>query len=102
MAEIVLTQEQAEIYRHSDKPVRVRDANGIVLGILDPGMTPEFLAELKRRARAPGPRYSGAHIQRMFQFLENAWQREGSFDEPRMKELLREFDAKDPECNPGK
>ncbi|GEM_PF-6895089 len=101
MAEIVLTQDQAEIYRQSDTPIRVRDAKGFVLGILDPPLTPEFIAELKRRARE-GPWFSGAHVQRMLRFLDEAWQREGAFDQDRMRHLVAEFNSQDPECTPGK
>jgi hypothetical protein len=102
MAEIVLTEEQAAIYRQANEPVKVRDTNGIMLGTLDPGLTPEFIAEMKRRAKAPGPRYTGAHVQRMLQFLDKAWEREGPFDASRMRELLVQFRAQDPECQPGK
>ena len=100
MAEIVLTVEQAEIYRHAHEPIKVRDTNGIVLGFLDPGLTPEYISELKRRARE-GPWRSGAHVQRMLRFLDDAWQREGPFDKNRMHQLLADFRSKDPECNPG-
>jgi hypothetical protein len=95
MAEIKLTEEQAAIYRQSDKPVKVRDTNGIVLGILDPGLTPEFIAEMKRRARAPGPRSTGQQVRRHLQALQQVWDTEGPFDEQRMMELLNQFRAAD-------
>jgi hypothetical protein len=97
MAEITLTAEQAAIYRQANEPVKVRDTDGIVLGTLDPGLTPEYIAELKRRAALPGPWYSGGHVQRMLRFLEDAWQREGKFDEKRMHTLIAEFEAQDHE-----
>jgi hypothetical protein len=101
MAEIVLTPEQIEIYRRSNSPVRVKDSTGTVLGILDPALTPEYIAELKRRARE-GPWVSGEHVQRMLKFLDEAWEREGPFDKSRMRQLLAEFKSKAPECNPGR
>jgi hypothetical protein len=57
---------------------------------------------MKRRASAPGPRYSGAHVQRMLQYLQGAWDKDGPFDEKRMRELINEFRSKDAECQPGK
>lgn len=102
MNKIVLTPEQLQVYQRALDVVKVCDPEGNVVGSLEPERNPEFIAEMKRRARAPGPRYSGAHVQRMLQYLEQVWDREGSFDDARMKELIREFESKDPECSPGR
>jgi hypothetical protein len=90
MAEIVLTEEQAAIYRQAKEPVRVRDSHGIILGALDPGLTPEFIAELKRRAASPGPWFTGEQVRRHLHALKEAWDREGPFDEKRMREIVAE------------
>src|SRR5262245_32876216 len=95
MAEIVLTAEQAAIYRQASEPVKVRDTNGIMLGTLDPGMTPEFIAEMKRRARSPGPWYTGEQVRRYLQALQEAWEREGPFDSHRMRQILEQLQQAD-------
>ena len=92
MTKIVLTPDQEKQYHEAKEPVQICDTQGDVLCTLTPSLTPEFIAELKRRAAAPGPRYSGDDIQAMFRFLEEAWEREGSFDERRMHELLDQLD----------
>jgi len=90
MAEITLTEEQAAIYRQAQEPVKVRNTDGIVLGTLGPGLTPEYIAELKRRAASPGPWFTGEQVRRHLQALEKAWKAEGPFDERRMREILAE------------
>jgi hypothetical protein len=93
MTKIVLTDEQMKVVRQAQEPVRICDPQGIVLGTVDPEITPEFVAEMKRRAAAPGPRYTGEQVRVHLQKLEAAWQQEGPFDEKRMKEILREIRA---------
>jgi hypothetical protein len=95
MQKIVLTEEQMQVVRQAKAPVRVCDPQGICLGTVDPEITPEFVAEMKRRAKAPGPRYSGEQVRRHLHALQEAWDREGGFDEKRMRELLEEVRAKD-------
>ena len=70
MTEITLTEDQAAIYRQASHPVKVRDSHGIVLGTLDPGLTPEFIAELKRRASSPGPWFTGTQVRQHLKALE--------------------------------
>jgi hypothetical protein len=96
MPEIVLTAEQARLVAESPTPVPVRDPQGNLLGHLEPPLTPERIAELKRRARAPGPRYTGAQVQARLQALEAEWQRTGGFDEAYMREFLRRLNEQDP------
>jgi hypothetical protein len=93
MTQIVLTEEQMKVVRQSKTPVRVCDPQGICLGTVDPEITPEFIAEMKRRAAAPGPRYTGEQVQNHLRVLQEAWEREGPFDEVRMREILKEIRA---------
>ena len=95
MNQIVLTEEQMTIVRLATDPVKVCDPQGIVLGHVDPDITPEFIAELKRRAASPGPWYTGEQVQNHLKGLEEAWQREGPFDSARAKEILKELRAAD-------
>lgn len=95
MTRIVLTEEQMKLVRQSTSPVPVCDPTGIVLGTVDPEITPEFIAELKKRAKSPGPWYTSEQVRRHFEALEEAWQREGPFDNKRMHEILDEIRAKD-------
>jgi len=93
MTQIVLTPDQVKLYNQAKEPVQVCDTQGKILGTLPPDFSAEFIAELKRRAASPGPWYSGDEIQAMFRFLEEAWAKEGSFDEARMHQLLDQFDS---------
>ena len=93
MTQIVLNPDQVNLYHQAKEPVQVCDPQGKILGILPPDYSAEFIAELKRRAAAPGPWYSGDEVQAMFQFLEDAWSKEGGFDDARRKELMDEFEA---------
>jgi hypothetical protein len=120
MSELILTEEQAKIVRQALGPVTVRDSSGTVLGHIEPivmqaldpvalhdasgtlvghfepELTPETIAELKRRARSPGPRYTGAQVQARLQALQEEWDRTGGFDETYMREFLARLDVADP------
>jgi hypothetical protein len=54
MPELILTAEQAGAIAGALGPVIVRDPNGQVVGHMEPKLTPEVIAELKRRAASPG------------------------------------------------
>lgn len=92
MTRIMLTPDQANLYHQAKEPVQICDTQGTVICTLTPPLTPEYIAELKRRAASPGPWYSGDDIQNMFRFLEDAWAKEGAFDETRLNQLLDEFE----------
>jgi hypothetical protein len=92
---ITLTDEQMKLVVQAMRPLQVCDSHGVVLGTIDPELSPEFIAELKRRAAAPGPRYTGEQVRRHLQSLEEAWNREGPFDERRMREILDKARAQD-------
>jgi uncharacterized protein YmfQ (DUF2313 family) len=96
MQQIILTKEQAEIVAQAFAPVLVYDETGKLLGHIEPKLTPEKIAELKRRAASPGPWYTGEQVQARLQALEQEWQRTGGFDETYMQEFLKRLDAADP------
>ena len=96
MPELVLTAEQARIVAQALGPVTVRDPTGKVLGHLQPRLTPEMVAELKRRAASPGPFFTGAQVQARLQALQAEWDRTGGFDEAYMRAFLERLNAADP------
>ncbi|AMV28640.1 hypothetical protein VT84_29820 [Gemmata sp. SH-PL17] len=96
MPEIVLTEEQAKQLAGAVAPVEVKDSAGRVVGRLDPVLTPEFIAELKRRAATPGPRYSGVQIQARLQALQTEQDRIGRFDAEYAKAFLDRLEQADP------
>jgi uncharacterized protein YmfQ (DUF2313 family) len=96
MPELILTTEQAQIVTRALGPVTVRDPSGKVLGCLEPKLTPEMIAELKRRAASPGPFFTGAQVQARLQALQEEWDRTGGFDEAYLHHFLERLDAADP------
>jgi hypothetical protein len=96
MPELILTEEQARIVTGSFGRVTVRDGTGQELGHIEPKLTPEAIAELKRRAASPGPWYAGAQVQGRLQALQEEWDRTGGFDEAYAQEFLKRLNAADP------
>jgi uncharacterized protein YmfQ (DUF2313 family) len=96
VSELILTEEQTKIVTQSWGPMPVRDPNGKVLGRLEPTLTPEMIAELKRRAASPGPWYTGEQVQARLQALQTEWDRIGGFDEAYMHAFLNRLDTADP------
>jgi uncharacterized protein YmfQ (DUF2313 family) len=96
MPEVILTQEQAQIVVRALGPVTVRDTSGQILGHIEPELTAESIAELKRRAASPGPRYTGAQVQARLRALQEEWDRTGGFDETYMLEFLARLNDADP------
>lgn len=97
MPELVLTEEQAKIVTQTLDPVTVRDSSGNVIGHFEAKLTPEMIAELKRRAASPGPFYTGQQVQDRLQALQQEWDRTGGFSEAYMLEFLARLDK----ANPG-
>jgi hypothetical protein len=95
MPELILTEEQASIVATALGPIPIRDTKGEILGHLEPKVTPEMSAELKKRARAPGPRSTGEQVQARLQVLQDEWDRIGGFDEEYMHKFLAQLDEKD-------
>jgi uncharacterized protein YmfQ (DUF2313 family) len=96
MAELILTEEQAKVVTQAFGPVPVRDPNGQMLGHVEPKLTAEMIAELKRRAASPGPWFTGEQVQARLRALQDEWDRTGGFDEAYMREFLARLDAADP------
>jgi hypothetical protein len=95
MPEIVLTDEQTKQLAGGFIPVLVKDSSGRVVGRLEPTLSPEMIAELKRRA-ATGPFYSSDQVRARLQALENEWQRVGGFDSAYALAFLERLNARDP------
>ena len=97
MREVILTDEQARIVNQAAlDPVRVRDASGRILGHIEPKLSPEMIAELKRRAASPGPWYTSEQVRGRLEALQKEWDRTGGFDEAHMREFLARLDQEDP------
>ena len=59
MSELILNDEQASLVDEANGAILVRNSKGRVVGRIEPVLSPEMIAELKQRAAAPGPRYTG-------------------------------------------
>lgn len=97
MTQIVLNSEQAKLYHQATQPVQVCDTQGKVLGTLPPDYSAEFIAELKRRAREPGRRFTSEQVTRHMQALAEVWDREGPLEKERLLEELERIRAEDPQ-----
>jgi hypothetical protein len=96
MPELMLTEDQTRLLAQAQGPVAVRDANGNLVGHVEAPLTPEMIAELKRRAASPGPFFTGVQVQARLRALQEEWDRTGGFDEAYMHEFLAKLDAADP------
>lgn len=102
MPEIVLTEEQTKQLAGGFLPVVVKDAAGRVLGRLEPTLSAEMVAELKRRAAGPGPFYTGDQMRARLQALEAEWQRVGGFDVGYALEFVKRLNQQDPGHTPDR
>jgi len=93
MVRVILTPEQAELIRQAQGPVELCDPAGSVVAAVEPELSAAEIAELKRKAAAGGPRYTGQQVQQHLQALEAAWHREDGFDKQRLHELLNDLRA---------
>lgn len=94
MAEIKLTEEQTK-QLWGFQPVVVKDATGRVVGQIEPTLSPEMVAEMKRRA-ATGPFFSSEQVRARLKALEAEWQRVGWFDMAYGLSFLERLNAEDP------
>ena len=76
--------------------VVVKDAAGRVVGHLEPTPSPEWFAEMKRRAAAPGPRYSSASVLAMMDARQAERDRLGPFDVEYMQTFIERLERDDP------
>ena len=96
MPELILTEEQAAFVSQTFVPIQVRNTKGMIIGRLEPVLTPATIAELKRRAASPGPWFSGDQVEARLQALQVEWDRTGGFDEACMHGFLARLDESDP------
>ena len=96
MPEVILTTEQVRIVNQANGRVIVRDANGTILGRIQPEITPELIQELKRRAATPGPRYTGTQVQARLRALQEEWDRMGGFNLEYMQDFLKRLNDAEP------
>lgn len=97
MPELVLTEEQTKQLTATVTRVEVKDAYGRVIGHVDPLPSPEYIAEMKRRAAAPGPRYPSAAVRAMLAALQDERDRIGPFSVEYMEEFVARLEKSDPE-----
>lgn len=96
MVRITLTDEQIRRIQQAHEAVQLCDPKGNVLCTVQYEFTPEFIAELKRRAGSPGPWFTGEQVQTRLQALQKEWDRTGGFDEAYMHEFLGRLEQSDP------
>ncbi|HEX4590972.1 MAG TPA: hypothetical protein VH120_13635 [Gemmataceae bacterium] len=99
MPQITLTEEQFKVYETATEPVEIRAPDGeIVIRLANrlPHETPEFFAELKRRADTPGRVYTSDQVRRRMAALQAEWDRTGGFDKASMREFMKKLDETDP------
>jgi hypothetical protein len=96
MPELVLTEEQTKRLTGTVVRVEVKDSFGRVIGYVNPLPTPEFIAEMKRRAATPGPRYSSAAVFAMLDALQAERDRIGHFSPEYAKEFVDRLEKSDP------
>src|SRR6478672_1873981 len=91
MSTIVLTEEQRQAVAAAGGQVTVRDADGNVYTPIRLELTAGQIAEMKRQAANPGPRYSGEQVQATLRALEAEWERTGGFDTEYAHEFVRKL-----------
>jgi hypothetical protein len=95
MPEIVLTEEQAKQLAGGFVPIVVKDPTGRVVGRLEPTLSREMAAELKRRA-TDGVFFTGEQMRARLRALEAEWQRVGGFDVTYAMSFLERLNTEDP------
>lgn len=96
MVQIKLSDEQARLIASALEPVQLCDSKGNVLRTVEPLITREEIAEMKRLAASPGPWYTAAQVQARLRALQEEWDRTGGFDKAYMREYLEKLREADP------
>lgn len=96
MSEIVLTEEQTKQLAGRVARVEVKNTSGQVIGYLETIPSPEFIAEMKRRAASPGPRYTGAAVLAMLDALQAERDRIGPFSMEYLEEFVNRLEQAAP------
>jgi hypothetical protein len=68
MSQLILSQEQSQIVAKSLVPVQVCSPSGEVLGVIEPAVTEEDVAEARKRLASDQPRYRTAEV---LEYLES-------------------------------
>lgn len=71
MIHITVSDEQAKLIEESGEHIEIRDRNGRHLGYVAHDFTEEEIAEARRRANTPGPRYTTSQVLEHLRSLEN-------------------------------
>jgi hypothetical protein len=96
MVQVILSEEQATQLRQATEMVQLCDPTGKVIRVIEPEYSKEFIEELKRRARSPGPWFTSVQVQARLRALQEEWDRTGGFDEAYMQAFMEQLDAADP------
>jgi hypothetical protein len=62
MIQIILNDEQAQLFAAADDSVELRDARGRLLGLASRGPTEEEIAEARRRLASDGPWFTTQEV----------------------------------------
>jgi len=82
--QIVLTEEQNRVLSEAMSSVVVRDPSGRIVCEIDPQPSPAFIAEMKRRARSEGPRFTNTQVQALLAALQRESERTGELNETQL------------------
>ena len=97
MVQITLTDDQVQRVREAaQETVQLCDSTGKVVAEIPPEYSQEFIAELKRRARSPGPWYTSEQVRAHLLALQEEWDKTGGFDREYMHTFLNRLRENDP------
>jgi hypothetical protein len=94
MPEIVLTEEQTQLVRQADHEVPVRDAEGDVVGMIDP-LDIAALRRYRQRRESPQPTIPWAKVREHMRALEAEWERIGGFDDAYARDFVARLRDRD-------
>jgi hypothetical protein len=94
MSEIVLTEEQTRVVRQAEQEVPVRDADGEVVGAIDP-LDVAVLRRYRQRRNGEQPTVPWEKMREHMRALEAEWERTGGFDEAYAREFVARLRTQD-------